>query len=412
MKFCMIIVLFLTLAATVNASVHINELYPVPATGQNEWVELYNDSSSLYDLTNHVLKDIANNTIPLPASIPANSYISIDISNILNNTGDTILFLNGSTTLEIATYSGTFTSAKSAARCPDGTGQWNIVDTQTRNATNTPACPIPTQQPNATSTPTPTPLILAVTSTPTPTNTPTPTPTSAPITGVMISEAMVQPLTGEYEWVELYNDNDLPVFLDDWYVDDTASGGASPKVFTAIIPEKGYAVVDLTSSLFNNDSDFVRLLNTEKEEVDVFQYEYSEKGKTIGRNTDKNNEICIQEPSKGFTNNSCNVEEDKAVPATTVTPIQLIKTSPQHSVTPSPQNNVSSKISDLRSQIKQDQSTVLAAHTDNKKTSTKQAEVPPSQPTQIPTAFPLSALSLSFFTVISLAVKIYSIVIV
>lgn len=122
---------------------------------------------------------------------------------------------------------------------------------------------------------------------------------------VYISEAMIDPDSGSNEWVEFYNANDFQVNLESWYIDDVENGGTTPKKFSLIINAKSYATFDLSSSMFNNDGDSLRLLDFNQQEKDSFQYQSSEKGKSWGRTSLDNNIFCLQNPSKGTANNPC-----------------------------------------------------------------------------------------------------------
>lgn len=145
--------------------------------------------------------------------------------------------------------------------------------------------------------------------TPTPTISLAPIPTnsnyqeSGVITNIYISEVMVYPSSDESEWIEIFNDNSTKVALSDWYLDDIADGGASPKQFNLEIPAKGYALYELSSSVFNNGSDAVRLLNSEKKVVDSFSYTSSLRSYSLGKT--KENTFCIQIPSPEKENKSC-----------------------------------------------------------------------------------------------------------
>lgn len=172
--------------------------------------------------------------------------------------------------------------------------------------------PTPTPTPTPTSTPQPTPRITAEQPSPTPTSFPSPIPSSSSpalsfisYDNIYLSEVMVYPQIGEKEWVEIYNDNDYPVFLKNWYLDDLENAGSSPKSFSLEIAGKDYAVLELSSSMFNNDGDNIRLLDFNKILKDSFEYNIGEKGKTFGRVSFDNDEFCLQEPSKGFINNPC-----------------------------------------------------------------------------------------------------------
>lgn len=187
-------------------------------------------------------------------------------------------------------------------------------------------------------------------STPTPVFTPTylPTPTiQNSIHNIFISEAMVYPNTNDNEWVELYNNNDYPVTLIDWFIDDTAEGGASPKKITVTLLPHEYVSIDLTSSVFNNSGDDVRLLYANGEVADSFSYEDSVKDTSIG--TNNSNSFCTQKPSKNKANYSC--LDLEATPTITkfLSPTQIatvlgIKTITSISAQPSPQITLEKKV--------------------------------------------------------------------
>ncbi len=163
------------------------------------------------------------------------------------------------------------------------------------------------------STPEPTPPLpsgfegQAETPSPTPEPTSTPTPTTILISydNIFLSEIMVNPDTNQKECVEIYNNNDFSVNLTNWYVDDLENSGSSPKSFSLTLPAKSYGVIELSSSIFNNDADIVRLLDFNKQEKDSFEYAESEKTKTWGRINLDSDDFCLQEPSSGTVNNSC-----------------------------------------------------------------------------------------------------------
>lgn len=174
--------------------------------------------------------------------------------------------------------------------------------------------PTPTLTPIATINPTITPLLtptITPSLTPTPTLTLTttinPTPTIEPISfnNIFISEAMVNPNHDDKEWIELYNNNDFDVSLENWYLDDVENSGSSPRKFSCFIKTKDYCVIELTSAIFNNSADTVRLLDFNKNLKDDFEYVNSVQGKSYGRINLENNDFCLQEPSKNIVNNQC-----------------------------------------------------------------------------------------------------------
>jgi hypothetical protein len=148
----------------------------------------------------------------------------------------------------------------------------------------------------------------------TPTNSLIPTPVvsleptsilSTSYDNIYLSEVMVAPASGDKEWIELYNDNDFTVFLEKWFIDDEENAGASPKTFSLTIPAKSYATFDLSTSVFNNDGDSVRLLDWQKQLKDSFEYSTSSKGKSLGRLSFDDDLFCIQESTKGRENEGC-----------------------------------------------------------------------------------------------------------
>ena len=311
--FLIIIFFFFIFSSKIFAELRLNEIYPAPPTGEYEWVELYNDEDKIINTSQYQVLDLAGNKVKITTSsaLPF-SFILATSSSVLNNSGDTVYLKRGEDIIEIATYSANFDSEKTFAKCPDFYGQWFILNLPTKNASNESVCQILTPTPtfSPTQTPTifqsPTPEISPISYySPTPNHTPTPTFALISYQNIYLSEVHPNPQTGENEWVEIYNDNDFSVSLTNWYIDDVEDSGASPKKISLTIPAKNYAVFDLSTAIFNNDQDSVRLLDFEKKEKDSFEYKNSQKGKSFGRISFENDEFCLQEPSKNQKNNLC-----------------------------------------------------------------------------------------------------------
>jgi len=331
---CLVIFSFLFLARIVFGELTINEIYPAPPTGEYEWVELYNPENYNINLSAFTLSDLAGNKIKLPQSIlfPLD-FIIASSSSILNNNGDTVILKdNLNNIIEIATYSGSFTPEKSYGRCPDGVGQWMIFNLITKNSSNNDACFLltPTVAPTDTT-------IALPSNTPVPTSAPTvpPTPEPTPVSfnNVYISEVMVNPATGENEWIEFYNQNDFTVELVDWYADDQENSGSTPRKFSLTIAPNGFSTLDLTASIFNNSGDSVRLLDFNKNIKDSFEYDSSEKNISWGRIDFESDQYCIQNPSKNTTNNSCLYPEVKNSIVTTLINTSLPPTQMNRAIT-------------------------------------------------------------------------------
>lgn len=274
---------------SVKAAVTINEVYPAPSSGGEEWVELYNSEGTPIDLTGYSLNDEANHSLSLQGTtIPANGFLLATSINTLNNSGDKIYLKKDGTEIEVAEYTGSYSSNDAYARCPDGAGSFSKIAPPTKLSSNNSGCSSPTQS-SESITPFPTPL-----------------PTSSfDESSVVISEAMVYPESGELEWVELYNHSNESITLTDWYLDDLSDSGSNVKKFSITIGSKGFAIIELSSSIFNNDGDTVRLLNQNKEERNAFAYSGGERNFSWGRSSLPNGIFCQQEPSRGQTNKPC-----------------------------------------------------------------------------------------------------------
>ncbi|MDO8609736.1 MAG: hypothetical protein Q7R95_04255, partial [bacterium] len=103
-------------------------------------------------------------------------------------------------------------------------------------------------------------------------------------------------------------------------------GGSSPKQFSLDLQANSYGIYDLSSSMFNNDGDTLRLLNSNKLLVEEFEYTDSNKGKTFGRNSVNSNDFCIQEPSKSNKNSDCIVQSNTPTLTPTTFVTQIINT--------------------------------------------------------------------------------------
>ncbi|MDP3888846.1 MAG: lamin tail domain-containing protein [bacterium] len=196
------LILFLVYPKSAFANIYINEF---SSNSSQEWVELYNDSSSSVDLSGWSLKDDSNPGKNLSGTITGNGYFIYESTNWLNNSGgDSItLFDNASPSAQIdqiifgksGSVVGTPDSDKSAGRTPNGSSLWENNLTPSKNAANPQPAPTSTPTPaESTPTPTPTPVDPTPTSkpSPTPTKKPTPTPTLEP-TPTPADESAVAP---------------------------------------------------------------------------------------------------------------------------------------------------------------------------------------------------------------------------
>lgn len=105
---------------------------------------------------------------------------------------------------------------------------------------------------------------------------------------VTINEILPNPTgsdaTGEF--IELYNDEPLPVNICGWSLDD-GEGGSAPHTFASdtFILARGYHTffINETGLTLNNDKDAVRLFNPEGKEVSSIEYPESREGQSLSR---------------------------------------------------------------------------------------------------------------------------------
>lgn len=153
---------------------------PNPTSPASEWVEFYNPDN--LDISNYWIDDdtsftddSGSSTKKSLSSVVNNNqtYPYIDLSSILNNSGDyVVLFGSDETIIDQHQYTSDPGKDKTIGKSPDG-GSFITLETSTKGSSNgSSAAPTPS--------PTPTP-------TPSSTATPTPTPTSAPTSNFTIS---------------------------------------------------------------------------------------------------------------------------------------------------------------------------------------------------------------------------------
>lgn len=324
-----------------QSAIKINEFSIEP----NQVVELVNISSESADISRWYIDDNGGTTyftIPQNTVLYPNAcYLFSSDFNLNKSSADSVRLFDNSAPptsssaklVDSFSYKNSPGSNLSFFRSPDGNDRW-ATGPATLGLSNTTeiSCIV---EPKATPTPTPTSAPSPIT---TPTATPQPTPTGIPFTptltqspsstpgvagmstpgvdNVYLSEVMVNPETGGNEWVELYNGNDFDVNLQDWYIDDAEGAGSSPKKVTISMQPYSYAVVDLTSSMFNNDADQVRLLDETKSPKDGFEYSHSQKGTSWGRIDFAEDTFCQQTPTKNGQNGPC-IDQPTSTPAPT-----------------------------------------------------------------------------------------------
>lgn len=286
----------------VSSSIILNEFVIEP----QQQVEIMNNSDQSVDISSWHIDDDGGSTyftVPDGTIVEANHCVVLSGNFNLNKTSqDTIRLFNKTAEpispdaqlIDSYTYNRSQGVSISFQRIPDGEtwatgsatiGLWNV------------------SREKCTGEPTATPSPTTNTMTPTPRTSLTPPPDNT--TNVYISEFYPAPLSGEKEWVELFNNNPFEVTLTDWYIDDAENAGGSPKSFTATISPQGYSVIELQVAILNNSGDEVRVLNPQKKVIDELMYEDAESGFSIGWSEILGSRYCPQDPTPGEINTSC-----------------------------------------------------------------------------------------------------------
>lgn len=301
----------LIIASYVSADIKLNEVLIEP---DPQVIEIINTSSDEVDLSSWYLDDSGGSTyytIPQDTIIYPGSCLAFSSNFNLNKaSSDTVRIFNN-TNLPTSTLSASidsFSYTKSPGngisfiRIPDAHGDWSTGPASlTYFNSIEESCLTTVITPTVSPTPTASPTIIIDEN------------NSVNIKNIYISEVMVAPNTGENEWIELYNDNSYDVTLIDWFIDDVAEAGSTQKKINISIPSYGFALVDLSQSIFNNSSDQVRLVNPLNKEIDSLTYDFSERGFSFGRVDFKKNDFCLQTPSYGKINNQCIEDETEKI---------------------------------------------------------------------------------------------------
>lgn len=260
----------------VYGGVIISEIYPDPAVGGKEFVELYNTTDKNIDLANWKLDDIPDNSI-LPNSkiqtltgiIPAKGFMLLEdgvgLKIGLNNDQDSVILYDPNNTIQSQVdYSMKDSQKGSSYMFIDNNWIWNTIPSP--NALNTsPIIIPPTSTPNQISSPTPTPI-------PTPITAPLPKYT---IGSIIISELYPYPTEGG-EFIELNNTTDKDIDISDWKLSDLAKS----YTLSGIIPAKGYRIwnQDESKISLNNTSETITLTDNYNQIQSTTSYTKAKKG--------------------------------------------------------------------------------------------------------------------------------------
>ena len=323
--------------ATVHAQVIISEVYPAPASGESEWVELFNTGSTAVSLNGWKLQDKLSSPSDIfsfsSQAIEPQQFLVAELPSAkLNNSADGVtLYTNDGSTADTMDYTSSESSKSWQRSALNSTSYTLTLSTKGSDntqysllssvptpqpatspqstATPTPApstepspTPTSTPQPTATlipsatplssSSPTPSPTALPTTQpTPTPTPSPsvppvaTPSPTPSPgsslsqelLTSLKLSEIMACPASGT-EWVELFNNSTQTIQLAGWHITDESG---TSKTITGTIDAGKWAIFSWTGSLLNNSGDSFTIFTNLNQAVTQASYSDCKTGSSL-----------------------------------------------------------------------------------------------------------------------------------
>ncbi len=279
----------------------INEFVSEPISGEKEWIELYNASSSTIDLSGVSVWDGAGKIASPTGTIAAGAFFIIELSSSkLNNSGDRIMLKDQfENILDQVTY-GSWdddvvsdnakkpTSPNSVARNVDGRDTDRDIDDFTETTTVTKGGA------NTITSPEPLPSSSSSGGGGGGSGSQNTTPSvGGSMQGVVvINELVSNPLEDQDEFVELYNSGSEVVQLTGWWIED---GSKAKTLLSGVLLPQGYVAIDNPKGKLNNNGDIVTVFSANGTTVDWLAYgdwvgtnhpPAPEKGKSLSRKKD------------------------------------------------------------------------------------------------------------------------------
>ena len=269
----------------------INEFLSDPNTGDKEWIELYNQTSSTLDLSNLSFSDNSSTTTISGLILPSDFKV-LEFSSRLNNSGDILTITNASGQIIDQVIYGDYAGSDkvpapdknySVARKSDGlisgSNQNDFVETitPTKGQTN-----LITPKPITTSGGS-TSASIKITTPTTSTTTSSSTIATSSINFsklIIINEILPRPSDNETEneFIELKNLSTSTIDLAGWYLSDNAKRRFIIKASTSsttTIPASGFLTIKRSQShivLNNSGLESVKLYDPELTLIDLVEY--------------------------------------------------------------------------------------------------------------------------------------------
>lgn len=134
-----------------DSPIVMNEIYSRGTTSDPDWIEIYNPSSSPIDISGYLIYDTGGQTgakpkkqFPAGTIVPANGFFVIVVDDTdasgfgLSSTGEEVWLENaGGTVIDYINFPAMSTT-QSYGRYPDGSNNWQLLNTITRGSANQP----------------------------------------------------------------------------------------------------------------------------------------------------------------------------------------------------------------------------------------------------------------------------------
>lgn len=250
----------------------INE-FVADASDGNEWIEIYNNTTSTINLSGFILEDGAGQVAILENIIEPVGFITIELStNKLNNDGDLIVLKYKGNIINQITYGswddGNLSdnapvshNANSTARKIDG--QYSDTDSNDFSLTTT-----PTKNSNNLITIDTEPIILQPV-TPISIGVVPPVDLFFAKSNIVINEFVSDPSDGDVEWIELYNNTSSTINLNSWSI---ADGSKKKTELSGLIASHQFRVIESPKGNLNNLGDLIILKDPSDNIIDQVSY--------------------------------------------------------------------------------------------------------------------------------------------
>ena len=237
----------------------INEFLVNPSEG-NEWVEIFNDSSSSIDLSGWSLWEGAGEILSPTGTIVSQNFGVFEFNNKLNNTGGDTVILKKNDEIKDSVCYGNYTEncLHTFSGLP---GKGNTIARLDNNFYETTSSTLGFTN-----------IIVAPVSVPSGGGGGSGSGVSVPKfekCQIVINELVSDPSDDEVEFVELYNITAEAINLDGAWLED---GSEAKTNLSGSLGSHGFLVIENPKGSLNNSGDLISLYNSAGEEIDKVVY--------------------------------------------------------------------------------------------------------------------------------------------